>query len=318
MNEMETTKDQFLFVEKYRPQKIKECILPERLKEPFEKMVLSGELQNLLLSGGPGCGKTTVAKALCNEMKADHIIINCSEDGNIDTLRTKIRNFASTISLSGSKKVVILDEFDYSNPNSMQPALRGFMEEFSKNCRFILTCNYKNKVISPLHSRCTVIDFTFSKQDKPELCNQFFERCKFILENEEIPYDEKSLAKFIVKYFPDFRRILNELQRQSLTGSINESILSNAINDKINSLFSSMKKKDFSAVRTWISQNSDNDSVLIFRGIFDLLNEKLEESSIPTAILILAEYQYKAAFVADPEINISACLVHMMMEVNFK
>ena len=318
MNEIETTKDEFLFVEKYRPQKIKDCVLPERLKEPFEKMVLSGELQNLLLSGGPGCGKTTVAKALCLEMGCDSILINCSEDGNIDTLRTKIRNFASTISLSGSKKVVILDEFDYSNANSMQPALRGFMEEFSKNCRFILTCNYKNKVISPLHSRCTVIDFTFNKQDKPELCNQFFERCKSILENEKISYDEKSLAKFIVKYFPDFRRILNELQKQTLTGNINESILSNVINDKLTSLFGYMKKRDFTSVRKWVTENSDNDSILIFRSIFDLLMDKLEESSVPTAILILAEYQYKAAFVADPEINISACLVHLMMETKFK
>lgn len=317
MNEIKTSKDEFLFVEKYRPQTIKDCVLPEHLKEPFEKMVLSGELQNLLLCGGPGCGKTTVAKALCSEMGCDYIMINCSEDGNIDTLRTKIRNFASTISLSGSKKVVILDEFDYSNPNSMQPALRGFMEEFSKNCRFIITCNYKNKVISPLHSRCTVIDFKFTKQDKPDLCNQFFERCKSILSQENITYNDKVLAKFIVKYFPDFRRILNELQKQSLNGNINESVLSSIGSEKIDSLFSFMKKKDFTSVRKWVNDNADNDSVLIFRSIFDVLSDKVDNASIPTAILILAEYQYKAAFVADPEINISACLVHLMTESTF-
>jgi len=241
----------FLFVEKYRPKTIEECILSERLKIPFREMVSTGEIQNLMLSGGPGCGKTTVAKALCSELNCDYLLINCSEDGNIDTLRTKIRNFASTISLGGNTKVVILDEFDYSNPQSMQPALRGFMEEFAKNCRFILTCNYKNKIISPLHSRCTIIEFKFEKEDKPELCNQFFERCRIILSNEGIQYNSHALAKFIIKFFPDFRRILNELQRASLHGSINESILCDLSEESITELFKGMKKKDFDGIRTW-------------------------------------------------------------------
>jgi len=308
----------FLFVEKYRPKTIQECILPERLKIPFREMVSNGEIQNLMLSGGPGCGKTTVAKALCSELNCDYLLINCSEDGNIDTLRTKIRNFASTISLGGNTKVVILDEFDYSNPQSMQPALRGFMEEFAKNCRFILTCNYKNKIISPLHSRCTIIEFKFEKEDKPELCNQFFERCRIILSNEGIQYNSHALAKFIIKFFPDFRRILNELQRASLHGSINESILCDLSEESITELFKGMKKKDFDGIRTWAAKNNDMDSSVIFRKLFDSLTSQVEPESIPTAILILADYQYKAAFAADPEINLTACLVQLMMEVKFK
>ena len=315
---MKTDPTHFLFVEKYRPKTIEECILPERLKKPFREMVLNGEIQNLMLCGGPGCGKTTVAKALCNELNCDFILINCSEDGNIDTLRTKIRNFASTISLGGNTKIVILDEFDYSNPQSMQPALRGFMEEFAKNCRFIFTCNYKNKIIAPLHSRCTIIDFKFEKSDKAELCNLFFERCKNILTEEKIEYNSSALAKFIVKFFPDFRRILNELQKSSLHGSINESILCNLSDESILNLFKNMKKKDFNLVRDWVAKNNDMDSSIVFRKIFEYLNSELESESIPTAILILADYQYKAAFVADSEINISACLIHLMMESKFK
>lgn len=308
----------FLFVEKYRPKTIEECILPERLKTPFREMVSNGEIQNLMLCGGPGCGKTTVAKALCNELGCDSILINCSEDGNIDTLRTKIRNFASSVALGGNTKIVILDEFDYSNPQSMQPALRGFMEEFAKNCRFILTCNYKNKIISPLHSRCTIIDFKFEKTDKPELCTQFFERAKSILSEEKVEYNAQALAKFIIKFFPDFRRILNELQKASLHGSVNESILCNLSDESIIDLFKSMKKKDFESVRNWTARNNDMDSSVIFRKLFDSLNDYVEPESIPTAILILADYQYKSAFVADAEINNSACLVHLMMEVTFK
>jgi len=315
---MNIDKSHFLFVEKYRPKTIQECVLPERLKKPFREMVLNGQIQNLLLSGGPGCGKTTVAKALCSELQCDNILINCSEDGNIDTLRTKIRNFASTVSLSGSTKVVILDEFDYSNPQSMQPALRGFMEEFSKNCRFILTCNFKNKVISPLHSRCTIIDFKFEKEDKSELCTQFFERCKFILNNEGIQYNSNALAKFIIKYFPDFRRILNELQKGSLHGSINESILCDISDENIKNLIQFLKKRDFDSIRNWVVQHGDLDSSMIFRKLHDSLNDHVEKESIPTAILVLADYQYKAAFVADPEINMSACLAHLMMEVKYK
>lgn len=308
----------FLFVEKYRPKTIEECILPERIKKPFREMVSNGEIQNLMLCGGPGCGKTTVAKALCLELNCDFILINCSEDGNIDTLRTKIRNFASTVSLGGNTKIVILDEFDYSNPQSMQPALRGFMEEFAKNCRFILTCNYKNKIISPLHSRCTTIDFKFQKADKPELCNQFFERCKTILSSENVEYNSTALAKFIIKFFPDFRRILNELQKASLHGAINESILCDLSEESISELFNAMKKKDFETVRNWAAKNNDMDSSIIFRKLFDSLSGQVDPESIPTAILILADYQYKAAFVADSEINNAACFTHLMMEVAFK
>lgn len=309
--------DHFLFVEKYRPKTISECILPKRLKNTFQEMIEKGEIQNLLLCGGPGCGKTTVARALCNELNCDHILINCSEDGNIDTLRTKIKNFASTVSFGGNTKIVILDEFDYSNPQSMQPALRGFMEEFAKNCRFILTCNYKNKVITPLHSRCTVIDFKFEKNETAEYCTQFYERCVNILTQENIEFSSKVLAKFVFKHFPDFRRTLNELQKSSMSGEINESILVNMNDEKIDLLVKMMKKKDFASVRTWVSENADNDTVVLFRKFFDNIEEYFEKTSIPTAILILADYQYKAAFVADSEINISACLVHLMMECNF-
>jgi DNA polymerase III delta prime subunit len=309
--------DHFLFVEKYRPKTIAECILPKRLKNTFQEMVKTGEIQNLLLCGGPGCGKTTVARALCNELKCDHILINCSEDGNIDTLRTKIKNFASTVSFAGNTKIVILDEFDYSNPQSMQPALRGFMEEFAKNCRFILTCNYKNKVIAPLHSRCTVIDFRFEKNETAEYCTQFYERCVSILTEENIQFSAKVLAKFVFRHFPDFRRTLNELQRSSMSGEINESILTNLNDEKIDSLLKMMKKKDFASTRKWVSENADNDTVVLFRKFFDNIEDYFEKSSIPTAILILADYQYKAAFVADHEINISACLVHLMMECDF-
>lgn len=308
----------FLWVEKYRPKKISECILPENLKNTFQEMVDSGKCQNLLLSGGPGCGKTTVAKALCNELGSDCIVINCSEDGNIDTLRTKIRNFASTVSFDGGVKVVILDEFDYSNPQSMQPALRGFIEEFSKNCRFILTCNYKNRIIQPLHSRCTVIDFKFSGEDKMSMCAEFMERLKFILDAEGIAYDEKVLAKLILKYAPDFRRLLNELQRYSVNGKIDTGILSESGDIVIKDLLKAMKDKDFASVRKWVVANINNDPVHIFRKIYDGLNEHFDGSSIPTAILILADYQYKSAFVADQEINLTACIVQVMMDCEIK
>ena len=221
----ETLTKNYLWVEKYRPQNIGDCILPDSIKDTFRQMVESGESQNLLLSGGAGCGKTTIAKALCNELDADYIMINCSEDGNIDTLRTKIRNFASSISISGGKKIVILDEFDYANAQSMQPALRGFIEEFSKNCRFILTCNFKNRIIEPIHSRCTCIEFKIPNKSKPKLASAFLDRCKVVLDNESIGYDEKVLAELILKHFPDFRRILNELQRYSVAGTIDTGIL---------------------------------------------------------------------------------------------
>ena len=308
----------YLWVEKYRPQCIADCILPENLKNTFQEIVGSGELQNLLLSGGPGCGKTTVAKALCNEINTDWIIINCSEDGNIDTLRTRIRQFASTISISGNNKAVILDEFDYANPQSMQPALRGFIEEFSKNCRFVLTCNFKNRVIEPLHSRCTCIDFKFDNKDKMKLSAKFMDRAKMILETEGVKYDEKVLAKLIIKHSPDFRRLINELQRYSVSGGIDVGILAEAGDIGTDELVKAMKAKNFLDVRKWVAMNLDNDSSHIFRKMYDALNEALEPSSVPPAILIIADYQYKAAFVADHEINLTACIVQLMMECSFK
>jgi DNA polymerase III delta prime subunit len=307
-----------LFVEKYRPKTIDECILPESLKKTFKDIVESGECPNLLLSGKAGTGKTSVARALCNELGADWIIINCSEDGNIDTLRTKIRQFASTISLSESKKVVILDEFDYSNAQSIQPALRGAIEEFAKNCRFILTCNYKNRIIEPIHSRCTCIDFNIPTKEKPELAKQFLKRCEMVLKNEKIDFDSKVLSQLIIKHFPDFRRTLNELQRYSAAGVIDVGILSEAGQLKIKDLMGYMKEKDFSSARSWVVSNMDNDPQHIFRKLYDGLYEYLKQGSIPTAILTIAEYQYKSAFVADQEINLVACVVELMMGCEFK
>jgi DNA polymerase III delta prime subunit len=282
-------------------------------------MVERGEPQNLLLSGGPGCGKTSVAKALCNDLGCDTMTINCSEDGNIDTLRTKIRSFASTVSLTdGVKKVVILDEFDYSNAQSTQPALRGFMEEFSDNCRFILTCNFKNRVIEPLHSRCTCIDFRIPNKAKPALASRFLSRVTEILEAEGVEYDEKVVAQLIMKFFPDFRRTLNELQRYAAGGKIDVGMLQTIGDVHIKTLVKSMKAKDFGAVRKWVVENLDNDQTRVYRAIYDGLYDTVEGGSIPQAILVLADYQYKAAFAADAEINLTACLVQLMMEVQFK
>jgi len=310
--------DNYLWVEKYRPQRIEDCILPESIKDTFEDMVKSGESQNLLLSGGSGCGKTTIAKALCDELGADHIMINCSEDGNIDTLRTKIRDFASTVSLDGGKKVCILDEFDYSNAQSIQPALRGAIEEFADNCRFILTCNYKNRIIKPIHSRCTNIEFKIPSREKPNLAGKLLQRIKKILELEGIKYEEKVLVLLIMKYFPDFRRVINELQRYSVSGNIDVGILSEIGEIDVKKLMTHMKDKNFSGVRKWVVGNLDNDQTQLFRKIYDSLYDYVELESIPIVILILGDYQYKAAFVADAEINITACLVQIMMEAEFK
>lgn len=315
---MQVTEDNFLWVEKYRPQKIDDCVLPDSLKNTFKEMIGSGELQNLLLSGGAGCGKTTVAKALCNELDVEWIIINASEEGNIDTVRTKIRNFASTVSLSGNRKAVILDEFDYSNPQSTQPALRGFIEEFSNNCRFILTCNFKNRIIEPLHSRCTCIDFKYTPKDKLKLGPFVLERLKFILDNEKIKYDEKVLVKLIMRHSPDLRRLLNELQRYSVGGAIDVGILKEVGDINIDELSAAMKGKNFAAVKKWVVANLDNDQAQIFRKLYEGLQETVEPENIPSLVLIISDYQYKAAFVADQEINMTACLVQLMMECNFK
>lgn len=307
-----------LFVEKYRPKTIEDCILPTDLKNTFLEMVKSGVAQNILLSGSAGTGKTSVARALCNDLNAEHILINCSEDRNIDTLRVKIRDFASTVSLNGNQKVVILDEFDYSNANSIQPALRGAIEEFAGNCRFILTCNYKNRIIAPIHSRCTNIEFSIPSAEKPFLAKSMMDRIKFILDTESIPFDNEVLVKLIMKHFPDIRRMLNEIQRYSVSGQIDVGILSNFENIKIQDLVNAMKDKNFTEARKWIVSNLDNSPPEMFRKIYDTMYESLEKNSIPEAILIIAEYQYKAAFVSDQEINFVACVVELMMRCEFK
>jgi len=304
----------FLWVEKYRPKTISECILPESLKQTFQKIVDSGELPNMLLTGTAGLGKTTVAKAMCNELNLDWIIINGSEEGNIDTLRGKIKQFASTVSLQGGYKVVILDEADYLNPQSTQPALRGFIEEFSNNCRFILTCNFKNRIIEPLHSRCGVYEFNTSKKDMVKLAENFFERAKFILNNEGVEYDEKVIPPIIIKHAPDWRRILNELQRHSVLGFVG---VSDSVSTGYDDLFQYLKEKDFKKMRSWVVNNIDTDAAAIFRAIYDRMYDKLEPSSIPQLVLILADYQYKNAFVADHELNVVACLTEVMANVKF-
>ena len=309
--------NEFLWVEKYRPTKIEDTILPESLKQTFQKVVSGGELPNMLFTGTAGLGKTTVARALCNELDCDYILINGSEEGNIDTLRTKIKQFASSVSLQGSYKVVILDEADYLNPQSTQPALRGFIEEFSNNCRFILTCNFKNRIIEPLHSRCGVYEFNTSKKDMIDLCQNFMARCQLILSNEQIKYDDKPVAELIMKFAPDWRRVLNELQRYSINGVIDSGIL-NSIKDKnYDDLFSHLKNKDFKKMRNWVVNNIDTDASAIFRAMYDRMSDKVAPQSIPQLVLILADYQYKNAFVADHELNVVACLTEVMSDVQF-
>lgn len=306
--------NEYLWVEKYRPRKIADTILPDSLKQTFQRLVDTGELPNMLFTGTAGLGKTTVAKALCNELDLDHIIINGSEEGNIDTLRGKIKQFASTISLHGGVKVVILDEADYLNPQSTQPALRGFIEEFSNNCRFILTCNFKNRIIEPLHSRCGVYEFNTSKKDLAKLAGQFFERAKYILNAEGVEYDEKAIPPIIIKHAPDWRRILNELQRHSVLGFVG---VSDSISTSYDDLFQHLKEKDFKKMRQWVVNNIDTDAASIFRGIYDRMYDKLDPQSIPQLVLILADYQYKNAFVADHELNVVACLTEIMANVKF-
>ena len=308
----------FLWVEQYRPKTIEDCILPDSLKTLFSSFIKKGELSNLLFSGTPGIGKTTVAKALCEELNCDWIMINGSEEGGIDVLRNKIKNFASTVSLSGGKKVVILDEADYLNPQSTQPAMRGFVEEFHKNCRFILTCNFKNRIIEPLHSRFSNIEFKVNPKDKPKLATKLFERAVYILKEQNISYEDKVLAELIKKHFPDFRKLINELQRYSVSGTIDAGILVNVSDENLKSLLTHLKNKEFSDMRKWVVNNLDNDPVKIFRKIYDTLYTNLEPSTIPHAVLIIADYQYKSAFVADQEINLVACLTELMSQVKFK
>lgn len=310
--------EQLLWVEKYRPQKVSDCILPDNIKSTFQEYVNRGEIPNLLLSGSAGVGKTTIAKALCNEVGCDFIVINGSDESGIDVLRTKIKNYASSVSLSGGRKVIIIDEADYLNPNSTQPALRGAIEEFAGNCSFIFTCNFKNRIIDPIHSRCTVIDFKIQNGQKQKMAIQFFKRVEWILNQEKIQYDKEVVASIITKHFPDNRRILNELQRYSVSGVIDKGILANAAEISINNLVKTLKEKDFTGMRKWVTQNLDNDPTLIYRKIYDSLYEQLQPNSIPEAVLILAKYQYQSAFVADQEINLVACLTEFMMALEFK
>ena len=307
--------NEFLWVEKYRPKTVEQTILQKELKQTFQKIVESGEIPNMLFTGTAGLGKTTVAKAICEELSLDYIIINGSEEGNIDTLRGKIKQFASTISLQGGYKVVILDEADYLNPQSTQPALRGFIEEFSQNCRFILTCNFKNRIIEPLHSRCGVYEFNTNKKTLAQLCGQFMKRLEDILSKEGVSYKKDVIAEVISKYAPDWRRCLNECQRNSISGSIDTDVLIKK-DDSFDDLYSCIKNKDFKKMRAWVVNNIDIDPSAIFRGIYDTMNEKVQPESIPQLVLILADYQYKNSFVADHELNTVACLTEIMANVN--
>jgi DNA polymerase III delta prime subunit len=309
----------FLYVEKYRPQTIEDTILPANIKKSFQEFVSNGEIPNLLLSGSAGVGKTTIAKAVCNELGADFIVINGSDEGRlIDTLRTKIKNFASTVSLSGGPKVVILDEADYINADSVQPALRNFIEEFSSNCRFIFTCNYKNRIIPALHSRCTVIDFNITPDEKQRLASVFLARLMLICDDEGITYDQKVLVELILKFFPDFRRCLNEVQRYGASGVIDSGLLATLSEEKLTPLINMIAEKDWKGMRKWVGQNSDQDFNTLFRKIFNALETKLEPASIPASVLIIADYQYKSAFAMDSEINFVACLTEIMLECKFK
>lgn len=307
----------FLWVEKYRPRTIADTILPTTLHATFSEILKGGELPNMLFTGTAGVGKTTVAKALCQELDLDYMLINGSEEGNIDTLRTKIKSFASTVSLHGGYKVVILDEADYLNPQSTQPALRGFIEEFANNCRFIMTCNFKNRIIEPLHSRCSIYDFTIPNNEKPEIGASIWTRACEILEKEKVTYDKKVIAELVQRYFPDFRRVINELQRYSVSGTIDSGILINLSDDNVKNLMIFLKGKDFKSMRKWVVDNIDTEPQVIFRKIYDSMTTYIRPQSIPQVVLILAEYQYKNAFVADHELNVVACLTEIMANVEF-
>ena len=308
--------EHLLWTEKYRPKTIEECILPERLKKPFQEYVNQKQIPNLLLAGGAGVGKTTVAKALCNEIGCDYIVINGSDESGIDTFRNKIKGYASSMSFSGGRKVIIIDEADYLNPNSTQPALRNAIEEFAGNCSFIFTCNYKNRIIEPLHSRCAVIEFNLKNDENAKMAAAFFKRIKTVLQSESIEYDDKVIAELIKKHFPDFRRIINELQRYSQFGKIDTGILAQIGDVSIDEIIKFVKSKDFSSIRKWVATH-EIDSTTFYRKIYNSLYEVMKPQSIPQAVLILADYQYKAAFVADHEINTVACLTEIMVECEF-
>lgn len=315
---MQKKQDEVLWVEAYRPRVIDDTILPQKTKEIFKKFVSDESIPNLLLSGGPGMGKTTVAKAMLEELGCDYIVKNGSLNVNLDTLRYEISTFASAVSFSGGRKYVILDEADYLNAANVQPALRNFIEEYSKNCGFIFTCNFKNRIIEPLRSRLSEIDFSIEKTDRPKMAAEFFKRVLSILENENIDHDKKVVAKVIERHFPDFRRVLTELQSYAASGSINEGIFINVKQESIEQLFSMLKGKNFTGMRKWCADNSDQDSTELFRRIYDTATDKVELKSLPGFVVTLADYMYKSNFVADPEINLIAFLTEVMFETSYK
>ena len=312
-------RDDFLWVAKYRPTKISECVLPSDLQEPFSDFIGQGKLPNLIFAGGPGTGKTTAAMALCEETQTDYLMVNGSDEGrNIDTVRTTLNQFCSSVSMTGNRKAIIMDEADYMNPDSVQPALRGFIEKFGNNVSFIFTCNYPNRIIEPIHSRCAVFDFIIPSSEKPKIAENYLKLCEGLLEKESIEFDKKVLIQLIMKHFPDFRRVLNELQRYSSSGRIDTGILTSLEELNVSELVESLKTKRFSDMRKWTNSNMDSDTTRIFRKLYDSLSSYLKPQSVPQAVLIIADYQYKSAFVADQEINMVACLTEIMVECSFK
>ena len=312
-------RDDFLWVEKYRPTKISDCVLPSDLYEPFSDFVDQGKLPNLILAGGPGTGKTTAAKALCEETQTDYLMVNGSDEGrSIDTVRTTLNQFCSSVSMTGNRKAIIMDEADYMNPDSVQPALRGFIEKFGNNVSFLFTANYPNRIIDPIHSRCAVFDFVIPKNEIKKIAEKYLELCGDILSKENVEYENKVLAELIMKHFPDFRRVLNELQRYSTSGRIDTGILTSLEEVNVGELVSSLRGKKFSDMRKWANSNIDTDTAKIFRKLYDSLSAYLKPQSVPQAVLIIADYQYKSAFVADQEINLVACLTEIMVECEFK
>lgn len=309
--------NEYLWVEKYRPKTINDTVLPEGLKQTFSSFIQQGNIPNLLLTGSAGVGKTTVARAMLEQIGADYIVINGSMNGNIDTLRNDIQQFASSMSFTGGRKYVILDEADYLNANSTQPALRNFMEEFSRNCGFILTCNFKNRIIEPLHSRCSVVEFKISKEDLPKLAVQFFKRVVNILATENVEYDKAVVAELINRHVPDWRRVLNELQRYSVNGKIDSGIFVNLQDENLKTLIGYIKAKNFGEMRKWVGENSDTDSAQLFRKFYDQAYTYIKPASIPELVILIAKYQYQAAFVADPEINTAAFLTEIMVSLEF-
>ena len=312
-------RDDFLWVERYRPHKISDCVLPSDLQEPFSDFVDQGKVPNLILTGGPGTGKTTAAKALCDETKTDFLMVNGSDEGrSIDIVRTTLNQFCSSVSMTGNRKAIIMDEADYMNADSVQPALRGFIEKFGNNVSFLFTCNYPNRIIDPIHSRCAVFDFSIPLNEKPKLAERYLFLCEEILGKEGIEFERKVLIQLIMKHFPDFRRVLNELQRYSTSGRIDTGILTSLEEVNVGELVGSLKGKKFSDMRKWANSNIDTDTSRIFRKLYDSLNSYLKPQSVPQAVLIIADYQYKSAFVADQEINLVACLTEIMVECEFK